>query len=97
MSTKKPTIAAQLKALKIEHAAQTQEVAKLAKQLEDAKRTADYSTKSRDEAQAELNQAHALLDALPNAIPRQSEPGEYGGRTNHALATRIGAWLAVRP
>lgn len=97
MSTKKPSIATQLKTLKVEYAAQAQEVSKLTKQLEDAKRNSDYTTKSRDDAQAELNQAHALLDALPNAIPRQSDPNEYGGRTNHALATRIGAWLAVRP
>jgi hypothetical protein len=60
------------------------------------KASAAYNLDIANKAKNELDQAHALLDALPNAIPRQgSNPGDWRGPTEHALATRLAAWLAT--
>lgn len=95
MATKKPSVATQLKNLKIEHAALQQYVGKIEKDLAAQKQTNDYTNKSRNESQAEVDQAHSLLDVLPG-VGRKSEPNEYGGTTAYTLSTRIAAFLAKR-
>lgn len=96
MGARKPSVATQLKNLQKEYAAQAQQVEKLTKELASNKVAQDSWYKKSDEYKAELDQAHALIDALPGSIPRKSEPGEYGQQTTHALMTRLAAWLAVK-
>jgi hypothetical protein len=96
VSARKPSVATQLKTLRAEYAAQTQQVEKLTKELASEKSGKDCWYKKHEESKAELEQAHALIDALPGSIPRQSEPGEYGQRTQHALMTRLAAWMAIK-
>lgn len=97
MAAKKPSITKQLKDARVELAAQAQQVERLTKDLKSASDAKDAFYRARTELQTEIDQVHSLIDALPGSIPRQSEPGEYGGRTTHALMTRLAAWLAVKP
>ena len=96
MAKRTKSVTTLLKEAKAELAAQSQEVEKLKKDLANKTAESDRWYKSRGEFEEEIKQVHTLLDALPNCIPRQSEPGEYGGRVSHALMTRLAAWLAVR-
>lgn len=95
MATKKKSAVTLLKELRIEHAALTQEVSKLTKERDTERSNKDYNYKQNQEARAELEQAHALLDALPG-VGRKAEMGEYGHQTTYGLVTRIGAFLAAR-
>lgn len=96
MGARKPSVATQLKTLRAEYAAQAQQVEKLTKEAASAKSSSDAFYKRSEEYKAELDQAHALIDALPGSIPRQSETGEYGQRTTYALMTRLAAWMAIK-
>ena len=91
MSVKKPSIATQLKTLRVEHAAQTQEVEKLKKELESAKSMQSHYSKNADEANKQLEQLQVLIDSLPGAI-RRREDGEY---TDRQPMLRLAAWFAV--
>lgn len=90
-----PSVVTQLKNLRVEHAAVQQEVTKLQKEAERAASTHAYVNKAKEVAEAELAQMHALLDALPNAIPRKPESAD-GYVQPHPCSTRLSAWLAVR-
>lgn len=97
MATKKKSAATQLKELRIEHAAAEQLVGKLTKERDSEKSSKDVWHKRSEEANNEIEQVHAFIDALPGAIARTVPVGEYGGRISHGLMTRLAAWLAVRP
>lgn len=93
MSTRKPSVATQLKNLKVEHAALQQLHAKTEKERESEKSNKDLWYKKNQETEAELAQCHTLLDALPGAIPHEKEGGSYGQK--NALMTRLAAWFAT--
>ena len=69
---------------------------KLEKELASAKSTADSWYKQMNEARAEVDQVHHLMDALPNAPARKGASNEYGQAPTFALMTRLAAWMAVR-
>ena len=52
--------------------------------------------KSYQEAKAEIEQVHQLLDAVPNSVARRSESEESYNRVDRDLMTRLAAWLAAR-
>lgn len=93
MATRKPSAATALKNLKVEHAALQQQAAKLEAELKNKTAESDRWYKSRGEFEAELQQAHTLLDALPGAIPHDKDGNSYGGK--NALMTRLAAWFAT--
>jgi chromosome segregation ATPase len=71
-----------------------EEVGKLRKELESSKSSYTYKSKQCDVAEAEIEQAHAALDILPEAPPKEYEK-EYG-KGKHTLSARImGTLLAV--
>ncbi len=96
----KVSVTEQLAQLKLDTAAEAvaakQKIEQLEKAVESAKSTNGYHQTQAKDALEELNQAHALLDALPNAIPRKAPPTEYGHQQQHTIATRMAAWMAVR-
>ena len=60
--------------------------------------TISYQQNRTREVEAELDQMHCLLDALPGALPRKSVPAgeaEWCARNNTAM-TRLASWLAFR-
>lgn len=69
------------------------QIAELNKQLEREKANASYANTRATTAEAEVEQVHAFLDAIPNSIPREPE-GNYGKK--NAAMTRLAAWLAVK-
>ena len=77
----------------IEHRAHCE---KLAKERDYANVSKDSAYRNNAEKSAEIEQVHALLDALPNAVPRKGAPSEYGSQVNHSLLTRLAAWIAAR-
>lgn len=96
MATKKPAITTQLKNANAR-------VAELEKELEAAKKDAANQKASSDswyrknnETQAELDQLHSLLDALPGCLPRKQQGEESWRAIEHAAMTRFASWLAVR-
>lgn len=96
MATKKPAITTQLKNANAR-------IAELEKELEAAKKDAATQKASSDswylknnETEAELNQLHSLLDALPGCLPRKSQTEESWRNVEHAAMTRLASWLAVR-
>lgn len=97
MSTRKPSVATQLKNLKIEHAAQQQLLDRTAKERDSEKSSKEYNGRELEKARAELDQMHALLDALPQPILRKPEPSDSCAYPQpFTAATRLSAWLAAR-
>ncbi len=96
----KVSVTEQLAKLKLDAAAEAaaarQNIEQLEKAVESAKSSNGYYQTQAKDAQSELEQAHALLDALPNSIPRKAPPTEYGHQQQHTIATRMAAWMAVR-
>lgn len=90
-SKKAPSAATQLKNLKVEHTALQQLQEKTARELAEKARQYDYSYKANQDLEAELNQCHTLLDALPGAIGAKQDDGY----TKNKLMTRLAAWFAV--
>lgn len=86
MAAKKPAVSTQLKQANAR-------IEELEKKLADAQRAQEYASKRAADADAELDQMHALLDALPNALPKRDD-GTY---RNHTAMTRLASWLAARP
>lgn len=66
-------------------------IAELSKELESSKQSWKWATDSRDEAQRELEQTHAIIDVLSGALPREKK--DYG---HHTAAVRIASWLAAK-
>lgn len=95
MATKKISVAAQLKAIKVEHAAQTQEVVKLRKELEQANGYKKWADDAKVKAQAELEQVHCFFDAMGEQTVARKTPAEYGQNDNSAM-TRLSVFLANR-
>ncbi len=103
----KVSVTEQLAQLKLDAAAEAvaakQKIEQLEKAVESAKSTNGYHQTQAKDALEELNQAHALLDALPNAIPRKAPPTEYGHPCRHArrdcvllLMAVFGRWSLAR-
>lgn len=97
MATKKkaPSIPAQLKELRAEHAALQQQAKKLETDLSQKESMRGHYQRTAEKAEAEVEQVHAFLDSVPGAIERKVT-GEYGVTTERAAMTRLAAWLAVR-
>jgi hypothetical protein len=70
---------------------------KLDKEMKSCQSTRDYHSTNAQTAQNELAQLHALLDALPGALPRESpNPDNKYSDTKHSAMTRLASWLALR-
>lgn len=85
MATKKPAVTTQLKTANAR-------IAELEKELSSAKSNKDYYERDARKANEELNGLHALLDAMPGALPKEKKEG-YG---SHSAMTRLASWLASR-
>lgn len=74
-----------------------EQIAKLTKERDDAKRTYEYRDKAADKAEAEIEQAHAVLDGVEGAPTRDYEVGDgYGSKKHRNVVTRLaGAFLAI--
>ena len=72
------------------------EIAKLATELKSAKASSDSWYKKMDEAKAEVDQVHLLLDAMSNPPARKGPANDYGQAVAFNLMTRLAAWLATR-
>lgn len=92
MATKQPT----LKALKAELLELTKKVTELEKSLAYEKGQKDYYSKRDSEAREEIEQVHALLDALPGSGPRKTEDENSWNRKDLKTMTRLAAYLANR-
>ena len=72
-------------------------IAELEKQLASAKSTSEYLSKNASEATAMIEQIHQVLDAVPQAIARESEGENSWDRVKRTPVTRLAAWLAIHP
>lgn len=67
---------------------------KVEKELESQKSSYKYQSDRTERAEAEIEQAHATLDTIPEAIPKEFEK-EYG-KGKHSLSARfMGTLVAV--
>lgn len=83
-----------ISAMETAHAAA---IDKLEKELKSCQSTRDYHSTQLKTATDELAQLHALLDALPGALPRESpNPDNKYSDTKHSAMTRLASWLALR-
>lgn len=87
MAAKKPAVTTQLKTANAR-------IAELEKQIKDGAWQVPHYKKQADEANAELENVHAIFDAMPGCIARKKD-GEYSSQ-NIAAATRLASWLASR-
>ena len=87
----KPSIATQLRNAKIENTAQAQEVEKLKKQLADKENLLKYASTRATDAEGEVKQIHAFLDAVPN--PPADKLAD--GYTKVSAMTRLAVYLAT--
>lgn len=67
-------------------------VEELEKKLKSAEDSKKYYDNRATEAEAQINQIHDLLDAIPNTIPKR-DTEHYHDRK---VITRLAAWLATR-
>jgi len=73
-----------------------EDLAKLTKERDDAKRTYEYRDKAADKAEGEIEQAHAVLDGVEGAPTRDYElEGSYGKRQRNVVTRLAGAFLAI--
>lgn len=84
MAARKPALSTQLKAANAR-------IVELEKKLSDTERSVKYNSDRASAADAEVNQVHAFLDAVPGSIPKEGE-----GYTKHSAMTRLAAWLATK-
>ena len=82
--------------LNAEKAALQAEVADLKTKLKSAQDSFKYASEQRAEMQAEVDQLHLLLDALPGAAPRKSQAENSWDSKDHKAMTRLAAYLASR-
>jgi hypothetical protein len=90
--TKTPALSTQLKAAQ----AQIAELTKKAEREESYRKNAEDKTR---EYLAELNNVHALLDAMPNPPPRVAEQtNSWGGKSEGPVpaSVRVSVLLATR-
>lgn len=96
--TKKPSLQAQLKAATAAAAEHKAHADKLQKELDSAKQVREHYSNRADKADAELQQIHAFLDAVPNPPARKTDPAVTGGYSadNIGALTRLSVFLATR-
>lgn len=73
------------------------DLAKVTKERDDKKSSYEYRDKAADKAEAEIEQAHAVLDGVDGAPAREYEVGDgYGSKRQRNIVTRLaGAFLAI--
>lgn len=86
---KQPALSTQVKTL-------TAQVAELEKKLAQEKASKDGQSQARQEKEAEIEQVHALLDALPGAAGRKTAHEEAYYRKDLSIMTRLASYLAAR-
>lgn len=91
MAARKPAASTLLKQ------AQAQ-IEKLQKELEQARSLQKTYNEQRVEAQAQVDQVHALIDALPGSVGRKVAGDQNAWPPDISLnvMTRLAAWLATR-
>ena len=89
MSKRAPALTTQLKNAQIE-------IESLKKKLENETQYKDTYNKGKAEAEAEIEQVHALLDVLPGAAGRKTEHEEAYHRKDIKMVTRLASYLAHR-
>lgn len=67
-------------------------IAELQKSVESSKTMEKWASERATKAEAELDNAHSLIDAIDCPLPRKSK-GEYSEISN-PLVLRLGSWLA---
>ena len=67
------------------------------KKLKEAERQKDCFYACSEKRQAELNEAHSMIDLFPGAPGRQSNEDDSYRRTTYSLAARLAGWMASRP
>lgn len=73
-----------------------EQINKLTKELESSKNGYSYRDKAAEKAEAEIEQAHAVLDSVEGCPTREYEvPGGYGSRSRSLVTRLAGAFLAI--
>lgn len=73
-----------------------EELARLTKELETSKSSYAYRDRAADKAEADVEQAHAVLDSVEGAPSREYERRDGYGSHQRNIATRLaGAFLAI--
>jgi hypothetical protein len=69
----------------------------MARERDDKKSSYEYRDKAADRAEAEIEQAHAVLDGVEGAPSREYEVGDgYNSKRQRNVVTRLaGAFLAI--
>jgi hypothetical protein len=93
-SIKKPSVSAQLKALKLENERLAAAVVTANKATESKDYYVNIYKTSSEKATGELNQVHALLDTFNGAVGRKS--GEGYDAIEYTAITRLASWLASK-
>jgi chromosome segregation ATPase len=86
---KQPALSTQLKAAQ----ARIEELEKKVKTETESK---DRFYRDREAVSAELEQVHAILDAIPNAPARHFKPEEAYGTLERKTPARLAAFFAIR-
>jgi hypothetical protein len=73
-----------------------QSVADLQKKLDDVTKTKDRYYTERQTVEAELEQVHAILDAIPAAPARTFKPEESYSTIERKTPARLAAFFAIR-
>jgi hypothetical protein len=94
MTTKKPSVATQLRTAKADVERLTAALAKAVQEKDSSASTRDYYGKKNDSLQKELEELHALLDTFEGVVPRKST-GEWSA-VEYSAMTRLASWLANR-
>lgn len=69
-------------------------IEELEKKLKSAEDARNYNSTRADKAENELEQAHAVLDSVEGAPPREYD-AEYGKRQRNIVTRLAGAFLAI--
>jgi hypothetical protein len=96
MAAKKASLATQIRNERAEAFAVKQKLEKTEKELESSKQSNKYNSDRAQKAEAELEQVHMFLDAVPNPPARKSENAGGYGHTEHSLMTRMSVYLTTR-
>lgn len=86
---KQPAVSTQLKTA-------LQRITDLEKKLEDATKTKDRYYQERQNSESELEQVHAILDAIPTAPARRFRPEDAYSDIERKLPARLAGFFAVR-
>lgn len=97
MATKKPAASTLLKAANAEIAKLQEKLAAAEAHAKTESQRKDVYYAAKEKAEAEIEQVHALLDALPGSGPRKTEGENSWDTKSLATMTRLAAYLANRP